>query len=109
MAGSLAGRTDNRSGQRVSPWARSAYSLRCVTERVVVTGGSGKLGTAVVAELVAHGYDVFNIDQAAPAAPAACPWTRVDLTEYGQVVEALTAIDDRHAGIDAIVHLAAIP
>ena len=33
----------------------------------------------------------------------------VDLTDYGQAVEALGGIDDRHDGVDALVHLAAIP
>ena len=32
----------------------------------VVTGGSGKLGRAVLKELVAHGYQVLNIDQVLP-------------------------------------------
>ena len=36
--------------------------------RVVVTGGSGKLGRAVVTDLAAHGYDVVNLDRLAPAA-----------------------------------------
>lgn len=76
--------------------------------RVVVTGGSGKLGRAVVADLVSHGYDVINVDAAAPREQL-CPYSRVELTEYGQVVEALTGIDDRHSGVDAVVHLAAIP
>jgi nucleoside-diphosphate-sugar epimerase len=76
--------------------------------RVAVTGGSGKLGRAVVAELLEHGWEVHNLDLAPPARPL-CPHTRVDLTDYGQVVEALTGIDDRYDGLDAIVHLAAIP
>jgi nucleoside-diphosphate-sugar epimerase len=76
--------------------------------RVVVTGGSGKLGRAVVAELVEHGWEVHNLDLAAPREPV-CPHTRVDLTDYGQVVEALTGIDARYHGLDAVVHLAAIP
>ncbi len=76
--------------------------------RVAVTGGSGKLGRAVVAELLDHGWEVHNLDLAPPARPL-CPHTRVDLTDYGQVVEALTGIDDRYDGLDAIVHLAAIP
>jgi nucleoside-diphosphate-sugar epimerase len=76
--------------------------------RVAVTGGSGKLGRAVIAELLAHGWDVVNLDLAVPAQPL-CPFTRVDLTDYGQAVEALTGVDDRHRGVDALVHLAAIP
>ena len=31
--------------------------------RVAVTGGSGKLGRAVVTDLAAHGYDVVNLDR----------------------------------------------
>ena len=76
--------------------------------RVAVTGGSGKLGRAVVAELLEHGWEVHNLDLTPPAEPV-CPHTRVDLTDYGQVVEALTGIDARHDGVDAVVHLAAIP
>jgi UDP-glucose 4-epimerase len=33
----------------------------------------------------------------------------VDLTDTGQVLEALTGVDDVHDGLDAVVHLAAIP
>jgi len=76
--------------------------------RVVVTGGSGKLGRAVVAELLEHGWEVHNLDLAAPHEPT-CPHTRIDLTDYGQVVEAFTGIDERYAGVDAVVHLAAVP
>ncbi len=77
--------------------------------RVVVTGGSGKLGVAVVADLVAHGWDVLNVDIALPPSPDASAFTRVDLTDYGQTFEALAGVDSRHDGIDAVVHLAAIP
>lgn len=79
-----------------------------MTGRVAVTGGSGKLGRAAVAQLAAHGWQVVNLD-AAPPREQQCPYTRVDLTDYGQTVEALTAIDSRYTGIDALVHLAAIP
>jgi nucleoside-diphosphate-sugar epimerase len=72
--------------------------------RIAVTGGSGKLGRAVVADLREHGHEVINIDAAAQR-----PDLLVDLTDYGQTVEALTAIDDRYDHLDAVVHLAAIP
>ncbi len=76
--------------------------------RVAVTGGSGKLGRAVVRDLAEHGYDVVVLDTQVPAgAPEGV--TRVDLTDFGQVVGALTALDDRHDHVDAVVHLAAIP
>jgi nucleoside-diphosphate-sugar epimerase len=76
--------------------------------RVVVTGGSGKLGVAVVEELVNHGYDVVNVDRV-PAREPKCPYTNVDLTDYGQVVEVMAGIDSRYDRVDAVVHLAAIP
>lgn len=75
-----------------------------MSRRIAVTGGSGKLGRAVVADLRAHGDQVFNLDVAADRSAI-----RVDLTDYGQVVEALTRVDDRYDSVDALVHLAAIP
>jgi UDP-glucose 4-epimerase len=72
--------------------------------RIVVTGGSGKLGRAVVAELTEHGNEVVNLD----VVPARST-IKIDLTDYGQTVEALTGIDDRYDKVDAVVHLAAIP
>lgn len=79
--------------------------------RVAVTGGSGKLGRAVVADLAAHGWDVVNLDRVPPPVPApeGTQFLRIDLTDYGQVADALAATDDRYSGVDAVVHLAAIP
>jgi nucleoside-diphosphate-sugar epimerase len=76
--------------------------------RVAVTGGSGKLGRAVVADLLAHDYAVLDLDIQPPRDPGVA-FTRVDFKDFGQTFEALTAIDDRHDGVDAVVHLAAIP
>tara|TARA_R110002124_G_scaffold9586_1_gene49180 strand:- start:22257 stop:23126 length:870 start_codon:yes stop_codon:yes gene_type:complete len=77
--------------------------------KVLVTGGSGKLGRAVLKDLVAHGYDVLNLDQHAPAEKL-CPSVRVDLTDFGQVAAAiLGGVDERGGPFDAVVHLAAIP
>ena len=43
------------------------------------------------------------------AGPDRSSFTRVDLTDYGQVVDALMGVDDRHNGVDAVAHLGAIP
>jgi nucleoside-diphosphate-sugar epimerase len=76
---------------------------------VAVTGSSGKLGRHVVRDLQDHGYRVVALDRVpAPGSPAAAA-VRVDLTDHGQVLEALTGVDGRHDGVDAVVHLAAIP
>jgi nucleoside-diphosphate-sugar epimerase len=76
--------------------------------RVVVTGGSGKLGRACVHDLLEHGYEVINVD-VAPSDDARAPLIRADLTDFGQTIEVLSEIDDRYDTIDAVVHLAAIP
>lgn len=73
-----------------------------------VTGSSGKLGRAVVAHLVEHGWSVIALDRI-PSPRADVVSSVVDLTDFGQAVEAMAGIDDRHDGVDALVHLAAIP
>ena len=76
--------------------------------RVAVTGSSGKLGRAVVDHLVEYGWDVVALDRV-PSTGANIVSSVVELTDFGQAVEALSGIDDRHDGVDALVHLAAIP
>lgn len=76
--------------------------------RVAVTGGSGKLGRAVVRDLIEHGHEVINLDRA-PSSDPVSAFVRVDFTDYGQVLGAFLAVDDRFETLDAIVHLAAIP
>lgn len=68
---------------------------------VVVTGGSGKAGRAVVRELVEHGDQVLSVD-IARSDDLPCEQLQADLTEFGQAVDALN-------GADAVIHLAAIP
>ena len=67
--------------------------------RVAVTGSSGKLGRAVVDHLVEHGWNVVSLDRTPSPRPDVIS-SIVDLTDFGQAVEALSAIDDRHDGVD---------
>jgi nucleoside-diphosphate-sugar epimerase len=76
--------------------------------RVIVTGGSGKVGRACISDLLAHGYQVANVDNVPPAQEV-CPFVQADLADFGQTLEVLSEVDDRLKGVDAVVHLAAIP
>ncbi len=82
---------------------------------VIVTGGSGKAGRATIRELLAHGYQVMNVDTVAPAEPL-CHFMKTDLNDLGQAVDALRlaagTIDRRRMSIgepSAVIHLAGIP
>lgn len=75
---------------------------------VAVTGSSGKLGRHVVADLLEHGHQVIALDRM-PDPSSSAAFVRVDLTDTGQVLEALSGVDDVHDGVEAVVHLAAIP
>jgi nucleoside-diphosphate-sugar epimerase len=81
--------------------------------RILVTGGTGKLGKACVADLQAHDYDVFVVDTVAPE--KGIPHIIADLSDFGQTLDALSSVGKEiYAGVapqafDAIVHLAAFP
>ncbi len=71
--------------------------------KIVVTGGSGKAGRAIVADLLAHDYEVVNVDVVPPPeSQSPARFIQADLTEYGETVEMLV-------GADAVIHMAAIP
>ncbi len=70
-------------------------------KKVVVTGGSGKLGEWVLKDLVQHGYQVLNVDKMAPKEDI-CETLFVNLDHLGEAYGALQ-------GADAVIHLAAIP
>jgi len=74
--------------------------------RIALTGSSGKLGTVVARELTAAGHEVIGFDVVGTRGPA---FVQIDLTDYGQVVDAFGSVGDRHDGVDAIVHLGAVP
>lgn len=82
---------------------------------VVVTGGSGKAGRAVIRELIEHGYAVMNVDVAPPPEPL-CHFFKADLADLGAAVEAIRraagTVDRRRTPLGetaAVIHLAGIP
>jgi nucleoside-diphosphate-sugar epimerase len=85
-------------------------------KRVIVTGGSGKIGGWILKELLDHGHEVLNVDLAS-AAETRCRTLIADLTDAGQAygaIGAFTGIDElqpslRAEPVDALVHFAAIP
>ena len=71
--------------------------------RVLVTGGSGRVGRFTIEDLLANGHEVVSADQRRP--PEAVPDVRfveTDLGDVGQVAGALK-------GCEAVIHLGAIP
>jgi nucleoside-diphosphate-sugar epimerase len=82
---------------------------------IIVTGGSGKVGRAVVKDLMDHKYKVLSIDMARPPGlsnppkPGEVNFSRVDVTDFGQVMAAFSGIDRRvEEKVEAVVHLGAI-
>jgi nucleoside-diphosphate-sugar epimerase len=72
------------------------------TQRVCVTGASGKAGRSVVRDLLEHGYEVVATDIASSREEVENGAVRADLTDYGQALEVLK-------DVDAVIHLANIP
>jgi UDP-glucose 4-epimerase len=85
-------------------------------KRIVFTGGTGKAGRHAVAHLVAHGYEVLNVDLK-PFDFGGVPTLIADLTDGGQAFNAITTHFDPSgfaagrppAPPDAVVHFAALP
>ncbi|HWP58649.1 MAG TPA: NAD(P)-dependent oxidoreductase [Candidatus Acidoferrales bacterium] len=68
-------------------------------KKVIVTGGSGRLGQFVIRELLEHGYEVLSIDRTPPAEKL-CPSWLLDLREPGN-------LHDACRGAFGVVHLGA--
>ena len=68
-------------------------------KKIVVTGGSGRLGQFVIRELLAHNYEVLSLDKVPPREKLCVTWL-ADLRHPGDLFEAL-------GGAYGIVHLGA--
>lgn len=73
--------------------------------RIVVTGGSGRVGRSLVSGLAARGHDIVSFDRAVSDSPDLrdAEQVAIDLSDAGATAEALTS-----ARADAVIHLAAI-
>jgi nucleoside-diphosphate-sugar epimerase len=71
--------------------------------KIAVTGGNGRVGSAIVSMAVAEGHQVVSIDQTPPPNVAALHYSFVqaDLSDYHAFVQAIH-------GCDALIHMAAI-
>jgi nucleoside-diphosphate-sugar epimerase len=71
--------------------------------KIAITGGSGRIGRAMVAEALATGHHVVSIDQQPASQQHEC-LTHIcaDIGVYSDLLSALR-------GCDALIHLAAIP
>lgn len=74
--------------------------------RIAVTGGSGRIGRAVVDLAIAQGHQVVSIDRVAPPAETAATdgveFVEAELIDYPSFEQAI-------AGCDGLIHMAAIP
>jgi len=70
--------------------------------RVLITGGTGNVGRAAVARLVAHGHQVTVIGRRAGLEIEGAEYRQCDILDFVCLAECVK-------GIDGIVHLAAIP
>src|SRR5919198_747647 len=61
-------------------------------KKIVVTGGSGRLGQLVIKDLLAHDYEVLSLDRIAPREKL-CPSWIADLRNSGDLYEALKDAD----------------
>jgi UDP-glucose 4-epimerase len=73
--------------------------------RIAVTGGSGRIGQAVIKLVLSEGHSAVNIDQVDPAQPedrSGVSFVRADLTCY-------EAVEQAFRECDAVIHMGAIP
>jgi nucleoside-diphosphate-sugar epimerase len=73
--------------------------------KIAVTGGSGRIGKAVIDMALARGDNVVSIDRVKPeenATQSGITYIQADITDYPAMENALR-------GCDALVHMAAIP
>lgn len=73
-----------------------------MNKKIVVFGGSGKVGNYIIRHLLEHGYEIQNVDRKMPIEDLDIPTILADVRDKGQVYSVLS-------GADAVIQLAAYP
>lgn len=73
-------------------------------ETVAVTGGNGRIGEAILADLADEGYQVVNVARGKRREEVSHQYLRTDLLDAGNVYGSLAESD-----ADAVIHMGTIP
>ena len=71
----------------------------------VVTGGSGAIGSAIIAGLEQQGVCAVSLDM---TRPAAAPFEACDVRDDGSVAAAIAKVQDTYGRLDVVVHAAGV-
>ncbi|QCS44912.1 NAD(P)-dependent oxidoreductase [Natrinema versiforme] len=73
-------------------------------ETIAVTGGNGKIGEEILAQLNEHGYETVNVSRGRQREEESDKYVTTDLLDAGETYGALAKTD-----ADAVVHMGTIP
>lgn len=71
----------------------------------VVTGGSGAIGSAIIAALEQQGARAVSLDM---VRPVAAPFQACDVRDDGSVAAAIAKVRDTHGRLDLVIHAAGV-
>lgn len=77
-----------------------------MTNKVLITGGGGFIGSYVIERLIEEGNDVLIFDHSVPGVLRSAPTDRIEIF-HGDVRDA-TSVTEAVAHVDGVIHLAAI-
>lgn len=83
--------------------AERKYGARfLIMTKVLVTGGSGKMGRVIVKDLLENGYEVVSTDRKKPTSVDGFTFIEADVTQPDDAMRVME-------GCDKVIHMAAIP
>lgn len=71
---------------------------------IAVTGGNGKIGSAILEHLADHGYETANISRGKRSEEVSDTYVTTDLLDAGETYSAIAK-----TGADAVIHMGTIP